>query len=253
MKYDIKILDKLKYLEDLIYFDGVLNIASLLFDIKQISRLENIKQIGKVGKELSKLWLELYKSDSETLYVSKSKKELKIGVYYDLKNHNANYLWKLLWYPKCCIKKFVDNWWIDNINFFKFLLKKVDKKDRSSSYLNIFEDKLIYHVPCSMGCEKSIFIGKKVLELFLLLNKNKDMKYLFKEKKYILFNDFEWIKISNNNYSYWSIFSSWNNEIIKKVKKWYKISIIWNEKIEIYKNWYEKQLINDFIVFNFIK
>lgn len=252
MKYNSNTINKIKSIEDNISFDGVLNLALLVFDIKQISRLENVDDINALELFLNEIELFSKKKDEETLYVSKTKKCLDIWFYYDSKDNNDIYFWKLLWFPDCCIKKFTSIWWIDKDNMFSFLKDNVENKLESSNYLNFFENKLIYHIPCSMTCKKSVSIWEKAMKLFLLLNNDKRIEDVLSNKTYILFENFQWLRIEDNKYGFWSIFGYDGDENIKRIKDWYKIDIIWENKITLFKDSLNNVEVDNVIVFNFI-
>lgn len=244
-------LEIIKSLEKYIYFDWVLNILSLLFDIKKVSRIENLNSIDTVIEVLSKFWFSCHNKKDKTLYVAKNKENLDLWVYNDIEKNNAYNLWKLLWFPDCCIKKFIDIWWVSEKKLFNFL-KEINNKDISSNYLNFFENKLIYHLPCSMTCKKSINIWKKVYKIFTLLTTKNDTLDFFRKKTYIVFKNLQWLKIENNNYSFWWLLKEKNTRIKNKIKKWYEIRIISDNEIILY-NWKKDEiLVDDVIIFNFI-
>lgn len=242
-------LDIIKNLEQYIYFDWVLNILSLLFDIKKISRIENTNNISMVVDILNWLWFSIYKRNEKILYVAKNKENLDLWVYNDIEKNNAYNFWKMLWFPDCCIEEFMNIWWVSEKKMFNFL-KEISHKDNSNNYLNFFENKLIYHLPCSMNCGESIKIWKKVYEIYNILHKNNND--FFSKKIYIVFKDLQWIKIENNNYSFWWLIKDRNTRYKNKIKKWYKIRIISNNEIILYNNTNTEIFIENVIIFNFV-
>jgi hypothetical protein len=101
-----------------------------------------------------------------------------------------------------------------------------------------------------MNCSNSIEIWKKILPFYLWLKKDKQNISLFEEKYYILFRNLEWVKIYKDKYYYWSIYGNSWNKYVDKIKKWYKILILNDNKINLI-NWSNVENIDDFIIFKF--
>lgn len=128
----------------------------------------------------------------------------------------------------------------------------MNEKNKSSNYLNFFENKLIYNIPCSMSCLESIEIWKKVYKIWALYKGKSVENNFLKEKTYIVFEDLQWFKIEDDKYSFWWLVKEKNTRIIGKIKKWYKIKIISDNEIILYNEANDVINIGNIIIFNFV-
>lgn len=242
-------IKKILWYEKYILFDGAINLLLLIFWFKLVSRLENITPINWLINDLIEVWFVVKKIDNNNIYVSNNIAYLEEWYKYDFLNKDSYKFWKILWFPNCCIKKFVDYWWIDNLDMYN-CISKLSSRANCSHYLNLFEYKIFFHFPCNMNCKETIKINKKV---FTILNKfyPKYFNGFFLKKTYILFSNLEWIKISNDwRYSFWSFYEN-TSYYENMIKQGYSLIIIWNSNVIFQKK--GDKIIFDCLVFNYNK
>lgn len=129
------------------------------------------------------------------LYISKSEKFLEIITNNDFNIKEKNFLiWKMLWYPECCIKSFLDFEYKWDINFNYIVKNKtIWKFDwRLNNLINPYS--LIPFFPCSYNCEKAINYALNNLEIIW---NNTEIENLFKNN--ILYKDFWNYEIINHD------------------------------------------------------
>lgn len=122
------------------------------------------------------------------LYISKSKKLL--GILSDINNDknqkNKNYLiWKMLWYPDCCIKFFLEYNYKSDVDF-NVLVKNATIWNfdwRLNNLINPYS--LIPFFPCSYNCKEAIKYAENNLDI---IKKRKEIMKVF--KNYISYKDF---------------------------------------------------------------
>ena len=123
------------------------------------------------------------------IYISKSKKTLEILENILLNEKDIlkkNYLiWKLLWYPDCCIKSFLKSNYTWDINFnLKIKKNTIWNFDwRLNNLINPYS--LIPFFPCSYNCKYAIEYAENNLDI--IWNRDK-IKKVF--KNIIKYNDF---------------------------------------------------------------
>lgn len=265
--------------------------------MKQAINLDNIPQIENVLKQLGLKYIlsDFFYTNSQewctndfwfkNIYIWKNHEDIEKWKNFDeqfecefyrypnwkktIDNSISNYinatkwLWNLLWYPECCIERFLKKDCEDKALFYSIEKSIVDYKN-CSIYLNYFEDTFIHHIPCSFNCEKSIWIAKNWIE-FKILPIAKENKMWFKNslimnRIYILFKNLYWIKIIKDNYYFWGEMKVNDDNTFFYVKdmiknKWY--SIFYTENLEkdniILKKWNNKIKIQDVLVMYFNK
>jgi hypothetical protein len=156
---------------------------------------------------LFKKWKIHWKSYID-LYVSKSEKFLEIITNNDFNIKEKNFLiWKMLGYPECCIKSFLDFEYKWDISFNQIIKNKtVWKFDRRLNNL-INPYSLIPFFPCSYNCEKAIEYAENNLEIVWNIE---EIEHLFKNN--IIYKDF------------------WNYEIITTDIEWKEDNIFYFNK-----------------------
>lgn len=141
------------------------------------------------------------------------------------------WMWRLLWYPKCCIERHIETINSDDKLFDIYNFNVVDYKN-CSVYLNYFEYSCLHHVPCSFSCVNSITLVKKSLKYFLLCFEENNIENILKnivEKKIIiLFKNLSFIKICQ-----WKIF--FNERVHNNIDS----KIFYNIKTYILENGFE--------------
>jgi len=203
-------------------FDYVysLEIKWVLKWFKKIAKLEpftisNLKKIEKILQKLDIKYISFQKNEyfSEEkmlflkwnktnvyidIYISKSNKilnKLKEIILYE-NDYKKNFLiWKLLWYPDCCIKSFLSQeyTWDYNMNL-KIKERTIWKFDwRLNNLINPYS--LIPFFPCSYNCKNAIKYAENNLKIIW----NKD------EIKNIFYNIIEY-----NDF--------WNYKVVDKLK-----------------------------------
>ncbi len=166
-----------------------LEIMWVLKWFKKIAKLEpfTLENLEKIKEILEKLWLKyiylekdeyfdekemLFKKWSITgqtyidLYISKNDKFLDIITNNDFNIKEKIFLiWKMLGYPECCIKSFLDFEYKWDISFNYIIKNKtVWKFDwRLNNLINPYS--LIPFFPCSYNCEKAIEYAENNLEI----------------------------------------------------------------------------------------
>jgi hypothetical protein len=165
--------------------------------------------------------------------------------------------WIILWYPNCCIDSFIATDDYDP-NLFFILSKKIKNYKNCHNYLNMFENLISHHIPCSFECEKSIKLCNKLVPIYIksfwVESHNKIYNSILSEKTYILFKSTNWIKIENWKYYFWSYLNNKDN-IFEKIKLLLEkfnfiIEILSDKKIKVI--WNSKNiLIDDIQIFHF--
>ena len=103
------------------------------------------------------------------IYISKSNKILNILekiIKTQKNNYNKNYLiWKLLWYPDCCIRSFLESNYTGDIDFnLKIKRNTIWKLDwRLNNLINPYS--LIPFFPCSYNCKEAIRYAENNLNI----------------------------------------------------------------------------------------
>ena len=146
------------------------------------------------------LFLKNWKTEWEyiDLYISKSSKILLLIEKLSLIETDVwkkNYLiWKLLWYPDCCIKEFLKTHYSNDFEFNMSAKKRtIWKLDwRLNNLINPYS--LIPFFPCSYNCHEAIKYANENLKLFENPNIIKEM---FKSQ--VLYNSFWDITFINKN------------------------------------------------------
>jgi hypothetical protein len=198
-----------------------LEILWLLKGFKKITKLEpfTLEDLNNVKDILNKKWIKyIYFEKDEyfdeqdmlfkkwnikwkqyiDIYLSKSNQLLEILKNKILIEENIkkkNYLiWKLLWYPDCCIKKFLENNYSSDKDFNIQIKENTNwKLDwRLNNLINPYS--LIPFFPCSYNCEEAIKYAENNLEI--IWNK-KEIENNF--KNILEYNSFWNYKKLNNN------------------------------------------------------
>ena len=202
-----------------------LEILWVLSGFKKIAKLEPFTQedLDKIKNFLSSKWLKYlsyekdeyfddekmlfikWKTSWKTyidLYISKSNKTLDIlgdTIWKETDRRKKNYLiWKLLWYPDCCVKSFLENNYSKDLDFNLEIKNKTVWKFnwRLNNLINPYS--LIPFFPCSYNCKEAMQYAENNLNI---LWKRDEIKNVFKNK--IVYNDFWDIsilsKIEENN------------------------------------------------------
>lgn len=113
------------------------------------------------------------------IYISKNIKTLnilKIILITEKDNYKKNYLiWKLLWYPDCCMKSFLESDYIWDIDFnLKIKWKTIWKMDwRLNNLINPYS--LIPFFPCSYNCKEAIIYAEKNLNIIWNIDEVKNI------------------------------------------------------------------------------
>ena len=141
------------------------------------------------------------------IYISRSSKTLDVLkkiIETEKWNYKKNYLiWKLLWYPDCCIKSFLESNYTWDLDFnLKIKSKTIWKFDwRLNNLINPYS--LIPFFPCSYNCGKAIDYAEKNLSIIwkrdLIEEKFKNIIY-FKgvwDIDILKSNNMEWNNIFN--------------------------------------------------------
>jgi len=182
-----------------------LEIKWVLKWFKKISKLEpfTLDNLEKIESIFSKLWIKYiyfikdeYFDLSKMLFLKwKEKTNIYIDIYISkslkilnllenkLNEENnemkKNFLvWKLLWYPTCCIKSFLQETYSWDVNFnINIRNKTVWKFDwRLNNLINPYS--LIPFFPCSYNCKKAINYAEKNLEIIW---NRKNIEEIFKK------------------------------------------------------------------------
>lgn len=215
--FSLKLLD----LETKFNYIYSLELMWVLTWLKKIAKLEPFlfDDVSKIEQNLNKLWLKyiffekeehfdedkmlFIKWDKETskyidLYVSKSENTLNIlkdiHLISDIKKKNY-LIWKLLWYPDCCIVSFLNYEYKSDLNFNKIIINKTSWAFdwRLNNLINPYS--LIPFFPCSYNCKEAIKYAESNLKI---LWNSEEIKWVF--KNYILYNSFWDNKIVDENY-----------------------------------------------------
>jgi len=203
-------------------FDYVysLEIKWVLKWFKKIAKLEpftisNLKKIEKILQKLDIKYIYFQKneyfSEEKMLFLKWNKTNVYIDIYISKSNKILNKLkeiilyendykknlliWKLLWYPDCCIKSFLSQeyTWDYNMNL-KIKERTIWKFDwRLNNLINPYS--LIPFFPCSYNCKNAIKYAENNLKIIW----NKD------EIKNIFYNIIEY-----NDF--------WNYKVVDKLK-----------------------------------
>lgn len=167
--------------------------------------------------------------------------------------------WKLLGYPNCCVESFINTDNYDSKLFYAFS-DKAKNYLKCHNYLNVLEYIILYHIPCSFDCSKSIFLWEKTINYYLDSYSPSIRDYLIEnihaEKTYILFKSLNWIKIQSWKYYYGSYILK-EDKIFNNIKSlidehWFKIDIINAKEVKIYNN-IKKIIVKDIQVLHFPK
>ena len=237
-------------LEKIIFFDGILNLMSLLADLRMVSKIENITDLELFKKALDHLGLYYDSMDARIFYVSKKMALVKKSIDVDGEKKDSLLFWRLLWYPDCCIRSFLDYGWISNEELYGYFEKLTNLHGRKniSRYLNLFEHKFIYHVPCSLDCQHSIKLAKNMEILSLALSRNQDART--DPEKYILCKNGEWIKFRNNIISHGSLHNT-SHSIQERIESGYSLEIPKDRSVILLKK-DSKEYMYEYIEFNYI-
>lgn len=165
--------------------------------------------------------------------------------------------WKLLWYPDCCVNAFIKTDDYDT-QLFYILSNKIKNYDKCHNYMNMFENIISHHIPCSFECEKSIELCTRLAPIYIRSCwpefHDKIYKSILGEKTYILFKSTNWIKIENWKYYFWAYLNS-EDKVYNKIKLLlekfnFKIEILSDKKVKIV--WNNKNiLMEDIQIFHF--
>lgn len=244
------------------------DILGVYYDIKKIAKLEPFTEnnIKPILIFLDELWLKYIKikraevfnekdmifnkatevEDWIDLFVSKLDKYLDLvaKIYNSPKSKKTEVLiWKLLWYPDCCIKSFLSNKYINDKLYDNYLNDKtIWYFDwRLNNTLSIY--RLIPFFPCTYNCNEAIKYAQKQFDI--MPNNHNLYKIL---RSLVLYDNFWnyivliWWKINNKSIIYDSIFSSEYIEdrtAIKHIEekkyiiKW-DIVLIWKKNYRIF-------------------
>ena len=124
--------------------------------------------------------------------------------------------------------------------------------------MNMFENIISHHIPCSFECEKSIELCTRLAPIYIRSCwpefHDKIYKSILGEKTYILFKSTNWIKIENWKYYFWAYLNS-EDKVYNKIKLLlekfnFKIEILSDKKVKIV--WNNKNiLMEDIQIFHF--
>lgn len=166
-------------------------------------------------------------------------------------------MWKLLWYPDCCVRSF--NWydWPDWV-LFDIFSKRMDTPQDCHNFLNQFELQILHHIPCSFNCQKSIDLWEKLFPLFIdsydPFKKEQIKKDILCEKTYVFFSSTGWIKMVDGKYVFGSNLNK-PDPLYDKVKFLiekcgFHITILSSNEIEVVQ-WEKKVVVQKIKVFHF--
>lgn len=194
---------------------------------------------------------------NKIIYISRDMHEATLAKEYDAcfawefyVNHTRSYkynaetakvwLWRLLWYPSCCINKFLKSDVPDDSLFYAHSDRAVDYMN-CSSFLNQFENIILHHIPCSYNCQHSIILAKAMFPYYLSSYQSSlregIKESLYSEKTYVLFKSLNWIKLQGGIFSFGSLLNRWDS-LFSKVKllldNGFLIRILDGTSIELY-------------------
>jgi hypothetical protein len=176
--------------------ENILNIYTVIYWVRIAWRIENINNIDYYKYLFSKFSLQykIYRwKEYNKEFVIFSKQEKIINYLFLSHTHKIKnddqMLWKIYWYPWCCMKNIKDTLLIDDS------LAEVSHTLDNSHWeifdfkMNIFFwTRLFFHVPCSLNCKYTLDIAEKHLILlkktlseqeFVELCNGKKWKYLY--------------------------------------------------------------------------
>ncbi len=227
---------------------------------------EIVKKLGVVFeiKKFDTLYGSVFEKPVEILYIALSLKAIKAAYEAEMKGDRLA-LGKLLGYPECCVKGFIESLSTEA----EFIVSAFKKTKRNPSFFcngifnieskwfggsdslkkdeQIFSDFnklfLIKHIPHSLDCQESIKIGKKTLELL-----EKESPEFAKEivealqKPVLYFNYFDWLvfkgKVKDQELIYEEVILNRSysaDDKIKKIRLGNRLKVS-DKKIIIYKD-----------------
>jgi len=246
---------------------GLKPVVRLGFEGSRNSYNEIAKKLGVVLriKQFKKLYFSVFEDGIKLLYMGLSASLVEAAYQAEVKGDRLA-LGKLLGYPECCVKNFLENF--DTKKDFTIIAFKETKKTPSFFCNGIFniESKwpcgggdsfkkdglafsdfnrlaLIKHVPHSLDCPESINLGRKTLELL-----EKESPEFAKEivdalkRPFLYFNYFDWLafkgKVRGQELIYEEVIGNLSYSSDDKIKQIVQGNrlIVSDKKIIIYKD-----------------
>jgi len=227
---------------------------------------EAAKKLGVVFeiKKFDALYGSVFEQPIEILYVALSSKPIEAAYEAEVKGDRLA-LGKLLGYPECCIKGFIESLSVET-EFISSGLKKTQKtpsffcngifnieskwfggsdsfKQDEQAFSNFNRLFLIKHIPHSLDCPESINLGRKTLELL-----EKESPEFAKEivdalkRPFLYFNYFDWLafkgKVRGQELIYEEVIGNLSYSSDDKIKQIVQGNrlIVSDKKIIIYKD-----------------
>lgn len=148
---NISILEKC--LVDLILWKR--EIIKLEVDLDYYTDENILKILQKFNLEKTIIYARYISSDDKFILFAKNKGKLNKFLHYDFSDDITKrvvYMWKKLWYPKCCIQKYLSYLKYDNDSG---NIDNIIPYNEDSIFFK-YNNEIIEHYPCRDDCEETI-------------------------------------------------------------------------------------------------